>query len=77
MVVGNLTADVMEDVSLRDPVGSMSSEPSEEAATTSKKVAIKGSKGTTGEGELGRTVVGEDRVGVLKESDQDKPVVDP
>lgn len=42
-----------------------------------QEVTINGSKGTTGESPLVGRVVREDRVGVLKEGDEDEPVINP
>lgn len=47
------------------------------SANRTQKVTINGSKGTTRESPLVGRVVGEDRVGMLKEGDEDEPVVNP
>ena len=75
--MGNLAANVVNDVGLRDTVGSMSTDPTHEFAAVTEQASVEGGQGTTLEGELGSTVVGEEGVGVLQEGDQDKPVVDP
>lgn len=73
----NLARDVVKNVSLGDTVGSMSTNPGEERAEVSQGVTVKGSKSTTGKVELGSTVVGKEGIGVLEESDEDEPVVNP
>lgn len=77
MVMRDFAVDMVENVSLRNAVSSMSTEPSEDVTTTSEEVTVQGCKGTPREGELSSAVVGKDRVGVLKESNQDEPVVHP
>ena len=77
VVVRDLAVDVVEDVSLRDAVGGGGTDPAHDAAEVTEEVAVKSGQGSTGEGELGGTVVGQQGVGVLQESDQDEPVVDP
>lgn len=77
MIVRNLAVDVVGNVRLRDTVSSPSADPAHDAAEVAKKVSVEGGESTTGESELVSTVVGEERVGVLEERDQDKPVVDP
>ena len=62
---------------LRDTVCSMSTDPPHDGAKVAQKVTVEGGKGTASESEFGSTVVGEERVGVLEESDQHQPVVDP
>ena len=42
-----------------------------ESVELTEQGAINGSEGTTGEGELGSTVMGNEGVGVLEESDED------
>lgn len=73
----DLAADVVEDVGLRDTVSGTSTDPCTDRAEIAKEVAIESGKRATSEGELWGTVVGKERVGVLKESDQHEPVVDP
>lgn len=77
MIVRNLAVDVVGNVRLRDTVSSPSADPAHDAAEVAKKVSVEGGESTTGESKLVSTVVGEERVGVLEERDQDKPVVDP
>lgn len=77
MVVRNLAGDVVENVSLGDTVSSSGTDPTHDTAEIAKKVTVEGSQSTTGEGELGCTVVGENGVGVLEERDHDEPVVHP
>ena len=73
----DLAGDVVQDVSLRNSVGSMRANPGHNGTQITKEVTVQGCKGATGKGELGGTIMGEKRVGVLQEGDQDKPVVDP
>lgn len=68
---------MMEDVGFRDTIGSMSTNPTHDVAAVSKKVAVKGGKGSAGESKLGSAIVGKKRVGMLEEGDQNEPVVDP
>jgi len=77
VVVRDFAGDVMKDVGLRDTVGSMSTNPSHDRATITEEVAVQSSQCTTRESELRSTVVREEGVGMLKECDEDKPVVDP
>ncbi len=77
MIVGELARDVVEDMSLRDTICSMGTDPTHDLATVTEEVTVESSKGTTREGELGSTVVRQNGVSVLKEGDQDKPVVNP
>lgn len=73
----NLAGDMVENMGLRDTVGGVCSNPTHDATEVTKKVAVQGCKSATGESEFGSAVVGKKRVGVLEESDQDQPVVDP
>lgn len=68
---------MVQDVSLRNAVGSMCAEPGHNGTQITEEVTVQGGKGATGKGELGGTIMREQRVGVLQEGDQDKPVVDP
>jgi hypothetical protein len=77
IVVGNLAGDMMENVSFRDTVCSVSTDPGHDFSAVTEKVPVQSGQGTSGEGELWSTVMGEERVGVLQESDQYQPVVDP
>lgn len=67
----------MQDVSLRDTVCGVSSEPSHDFTAVTEKVSIQSRQGTPREGKLGSTVMGKKRVGMLEEGDQYQPVVDP
>ena len=51
--------------------------PTHECTAVTKEITIKGSKSTTNKSKLRATVVREQRIGVLKESDENKPVVHP
>jgi len=75
--VRDLARDMVQDVSLRNTVSSMCSDPAHDAAQITEKATVQGSKGATGEGELRATVMREERVSVLQKGDQDKPMVDP
>ena len=77
VVVGDLARDVVENVRLRDAVRCKGTEPAHHAAEVTEEVAVEGSERSTGESELRSTVVGQDRVGVLEESNEDEPVVHP
>lgn len=77
MVVRDLAVDVVEYMRLRDAVGGAGTDPAHEAAEVAEQVTIERGKRTAGEGELGGTVVRNNGVSVLKERDQDQPVVDP
>ena len=77
MVVRNLAVDVVEHMGLRDTVSCGGTDPTHDAAKTTEQVTVKSRQSTTGEGELGGTVVGKERVGVLKEGDENEPVVYP
>lgn len=70
VVVGDLGRNMVGDVCLGNTVENVS-------ANRTQKVTINGSKGTTGKSPLVGRVVGEDRVGMLKEGDEDEPVVNP
>lgn len=47
MVVGNFAANMMKNVSLRDTMSGMSSDPSHNAAKITEKATVQGRKGTT------------------------------
>jgi hypothetical protein len=55
----------------------MCADPGHDGAKVAEQTAVESRECTAGEGELGCAVVGEDRVGVLQERDEHKPVVDP
>jgi hypothetical protein len=77
VVMGNLAMDVVGDVSLRDTVCAGGSDPGHDGSKVTEEVTIKSGQGTTGESELAGTIVRKEGVGMLQESDQYKPVVDP
>lgn len=77
MVVRDLARNVMRNMSLGDAMGRTRANPAHDAAEIAKQVPVKSCKGTTLERELGRAVMRKERVGVLQEGDQDKPVVHP
>ena len=73
----NLAVNVMEHVSLRNTVRCGSTNPAHEATEVAKKVAVQRSQCTTREGEFTGAIMGQERVGVLEERNQDEPVVNP
>ncbi len=68
---------MVQNVGFRNAVGSVRSDPGHETSKVSKKIAVQRGKCTTGKVELWCTVMGKKRVGVLQESDQNQPVVNP
>jgi hypothetical protein len=58
-------------------VGGVGTNPTHYGAQIAEKVTVERGESPTNECELGRTVVGEERVGVLQEGDQYEPVVHP
>ena len=52
MVMRDLAVDVMEDMSLGNPVSSRSTNPAHDRTKIAKEVAVESSKGTTGEGKF-------------------------
>jgi len=77
MVMRDLAVDVMGNVSLRDTVGACGSDPGHDGSEATEEVTIVSRQGTAREGELVSTIVREEGVGVLQESDHHEPVVDP
>ena len=77
MVMRDLAVDMVGNVSLRDPVGAGGGDPGHDRSEVTKEVTIVSRQGTTGESELVSTVVGEEGVGMLQESDQHEPMVNP
>lgn len=77
MVVRDLGRDMVRNVGLRDTVSEVRADPAHDAAAVAEEVAVERRKRTTGERELGGTVVGQERVGVLEEGDEHQPVVNP
>lgn len=71
MVMRDLAVDVVGNMSLRDTVGAGSSNPGHDGSKVTKEITIIGRQGTTGESELAGTIMREEGVGVLQESDQD------
>lgn len=68
VVVGHAGRGVVGDVGLADTVPDVTADEA--------KVTVNGGKGTTGESPLLLRVMGEERVGVLEEGDEDEVVVD-
>lgn len=69
--------DMMGNMSLGDAMSGEGANPSHNGAKITHKLTIHSSQSTTRESELRSTVVRKQRVCVLKESNQDKPMVDP
>jgi hypothetical protein len=68
---------MVKNVSLRDSVGSVSANPAHDATTIAEDVTVQSGQSTTRESELRSAIVGEERIGMLQECDQDEPMVDP
>ena len=77
MVVRDLAMNVMRYMGLRDSMGESSCQPSHHRTQIPQKAPIVRRQRASREGELVRTVVWEEGIGVLEEGDQDDPVVDP
>lgn len=77
VVVGNLAGNMVKDMSLWDTMGSVGANPAHDTAKIAENVTVERSKSTTGKCELWGTVMGKDRICVLKEGNQDEPVVYP
>ena len=77
MVVRDLAVDMVGDVSLGDTVRAGGSNPGHYGSEVTKEVTVISRQGTTGECKLAHTIMREEGVGVLQESDQHEPVVDP
>ena len=77
IVMRDLAGDMVQDMGLRNTVSSASTDPAHEASEVTKQTTVQSRQSTTRESELGSTVMGEERVGVLQEGDQDQPVVHP
>jgi hypothetical protein len=77
MIMRNLAVDMMGNMRLRDTVSGESSNPSHERAEFTEEITVHGGEGTTRESEFSRAVMREEGIGMLKESDQHEPVVDP
>ena len=73
----DLARDVVYDMGLGDTMSGVSPNPSHELATVTQKATVEGSQSTTGERKLWGTVVRENGISMLQESDQHQPVVDP
>ena len=77
IVMRDLARDMVENVCLRDSMGSMGADPAHNGTKVSEQAAVQSSEGTTLEVELLGTVMGKEGIGVLQEGDQYEPVVDP
>ena len=58
-------------------MGESRAQPGWDAAQVTKEFAVERRESAAGERELRSTVVGEERVSVLEERDQDQPMVHP
>lgn len=65
----NFTRNVVQNMSLRDTICGMCTNPTHNGTAITKEVAVEGGKGTTNKREFRSTVVGEKGVGVLEECD--------
>jgi hypothetical protein len=77
MVVRDLAVDVVGDVSLGYTMRAGGGDPGHDKSEVTKEVTIICRQGTTGESELASTIMGEEGIGVLQESDQHEPMIDP
>ena len=77
MVMRDLAVDMVGNVGLRDAVGAGGSDPGHDGSEVTKEVTIVRRQGTTRESELISTIVREEGVCVLQESDHHKPMIDP
>jgi hypothetical protein len=68
---------MVRNMSLRDSISSMGADPTHDATTIAEEFTIQSGQSATGKGELGRAVMGEERISMLQECDKDKPMVDP
>jgi hypothetical protein len=75
--MGDLAGDMVQDVSFRDAVRKSRAQPPWDATQVTKEAAVERGESTAGECKLGGAVVGKEGVGVLKECNQNQPVVDP
>lgn len=67
----------MQDVSLGDPMGCMPAKPAHYTTTIAHELTVKGAESTTGEGKLWGAIMRKKGIRVLKERNQDEPVVNP
>jgi len=67
--VGNFAANVVGDVGLRNTVSSVSTNPTHKFAAVAEKVTVKSCKSTAGKSKRRSTIMWENRVSVLEESD--------
>ena len=75
--MGNLTGDMMQDMGLGDTVCGVRSNPPHDLTAVTEKVSVQSRQGTPRKGELGSSVMRKERIGMLQESDEYQPVVDP
>ena len=69
MVMRDLAVDMVCDMSLRNTMRRGGSDPGHDRSKVTKEVTIISRQGTAGESELSRTIMREERVGMLQESD--------
>lgn len=67
----------MHDVGFRDAISCVCANPSHNTSAVAEKAAVQSGKGTAGKGEFWGAVMRKERVGMLQEGDQYKPMVDP
>ena len=77
MVVRDLAVDMVEYMSLRNTVCCACTNPTHQATQVTKQATVESCQSATGERELRRAVVGKNGVSVLKERDENEPVVNP
>lgn len=73
----DLARHMVQHMRLRNTIRRMGTEPGHHRAEITKQFTVERRESTTGERVLWCTVVRKERVGVLEEGDQNKPVVDP
>ena len=69
--------NVVQDMSLGDTMSGVSPNPSHDLATVTQKAAVERGQSTAKKRKLWGTIVGENWIGMLQESDQHHPMVDP
>jgi len=67
--VGNFAANVVGDVGFRNAIGSVSTNTTHEFAAVAEEITVKSCKSTTRKSECRSTIMWENRICVLEESD--------
>jgi hypothetical protein len=75
--MGDFTGNVMRYMGLGDTMGASRPNPCHEATKVTQKVTVQGAKSTSDECKLGGAIVRQERIGVLKEGDENQPMVHP